>query len=108
MESLISSKFIMDGTAVIVLHPARYQILAFLGEKKEPQFVDQIAKATGIHPRMVSHHLDVLEDKKLLSSEYRIIDGKTGRRGIAVRMCTLLPKAKQVIDGLKESLEEGL
>lgn len=108
MEQLISNRFIIDGTAEIVLHHARFQILEFLGKKKVPQFVDQISKGTGIHPRMVSHHLDVLEEKELIRSEYKIIDSKTGKRGVAVRMCELLPKAREVISELKKSFSEGL
>ena len=108
MEQLISNKFIIDGTAELVLHPARYQILEYLGKKNEPQFVDQIAKATGIHQRMVSHHLDALEEKEIIHCDYKIINSKTGKRGVAVRMCSLLPKASEVVNELTKSLKEGL
>lgn len=108
MEHLISNKFILDGTAETVMHPARYKILAMMGESKEPQFVDQIAKATEIHPRMVSHHLDVLEDKGLISCEYKLMESKKSKREVAVRLCSLQPKATEVMDAIKESVEEGL
>lgn len=92
----------------MIMHSARYHILAYLDEKREPQFVEQIAKATKIHPRMVSHHLDVLEENGLISSEYKLIESAGGKREVAVRMCKLLPKYSEVKNSLRESLEEDI
>ncbi|MDA4110935.1 MAG: helix-turn-helix domain-containing protein [Thaumarchaeota archaeon] len=103
MLLVATPKFIADGTAESMMHPARFKILQYLREKNEPQFVDQIAKATGVHPRLVSHHLDVLEEKGLTASKYEISNSDGAKRGVAVRMCWALPKAEDVLRVVRES-----
>jgi len=96
-------KFITDGTASIVMHPARFKILQYLRQSKEPQFVEQIAKAVGIHPRMVSHHLDVLQEEKLIESKYELVKVDGSKRGVAVRMCISTHKVDDVLRDIRES-----
>lgn len=96
----------MDGTAKVVMHPARYQILQCLRKSKESMFVEQIAKQVDVHPRMVSHHLDVLEKQELVECKYDLIHVNGSKRGIAVRLCTSTDKVEEVFNNIKEVLEE--
>src|SRR5574342_592831 len=88
-------RFIVDGTAEVVMQPARFKILQYLREAGRPQFVEQIAKAVDVHPRMVSHHLDVLEEQGLVEGKYELVRARGSERGVAVRMCVATPKADQ-------------
>jgi len=95
-------KFILNGTAEIALQPGRFKILQML-RKHGPLFVEQIAKETGIHPRLVSHHLDVLQDQKLVESKYEIANVQGSKRGVAVRTCWTTDKAEEVLRDVRES-----
>jgi len=86
------------------MHPARFKILQHLRQTKEPQFVDQIAKAVGIHPRMVSHHLDVLQEEGLVESKFELVKVNGSNRGVAVRMCRATGKADEVLRDIEESM----
>jgi len=97
-------KFIVDGTAQRVMQPARYQIVQLLRSSTTPLFVEQIAKETGIHPRMVSHHLDVLEEDGVVKCRYEISRAEGSRRGMAVRLCEATPKAMDVLRDIEESI----
>ena len=97
-------KFILDGTAGVVMHPARYQIIQCLSKTDEPLFVDQIAKEVKIHPRMVSHHLDVLEKMELVECKYELVTVNDSKRRIAARFCKLMPKTYDVLKDIKESV----
>jgi DNA-binding transcriptional ArsR family regulator len=98
-------KFIVDGTAELMMHPARFQILQYLREAGEPRFVDQIAKAKGIHPRMVSHHLDVLQEQGLIECKHELIKVNGSNREVAVRWSWPTDKAENVIQDILESVE---
>ena len=95
-------KFILDGTAEKMMHPARFLILRELELSDKPLYVEQLAVKTKIHHRMVSHHLDVLESEKLVSCKYLIKEDS--KRGVAVRMCEATPKAREVMRNIKESM----
>jgi predicted ArsR family transcriptional regulator len=95
-------KFILNGTAEIMMQPARFKILQTLREHG-PAFVDQIAQETGVHPRMVSHHLDVLEEQKLVESKYELTKIQGSKRGVAVRTCKITEKAEDALKDIRES-----
>jgi|GEM_PF-4846683 predicted transcriptional regulator len=100
---LFGVKFILDGSAEVLLQPARFKIWNLLKESGRAMYVEEISKKTGIHPRMVSHHIDVLESEKLVVTRYEIRqDGP--KRGIAVRLCELAPHAAEVVKDIKESI----
>jgi DNA-binding transcriptional ArsR family regulator len=101
----LAPKFIVDGTAEVMMHPARFQILQYLREAKEPRFVDRIAKAKGIHPRMVSHHLDVLQEQGLVECKYELMKVGGSNREVAVRWCWPTDKARKVLLGIQESMQ---
>jgi len=95
-------KFILNGTAEIALQPGRFKILQSL-KKSGPTFVEQIARDTGIHPRLVSHHLNVLEEQKLVECKYEIANFGGSKRGVAVRTCRVTEKAEEVFRDVRES-----
>ncbi len=96
-------KSITDGTASIVMHPVRFNILQFIKCTKEPQYVEQIAKAVDEHPRLVSHHLNVLQDLGLVDCTYEVTTAKgSSKRGVAVRLCKATPKLTEVLQEIAE------
>ena len=95
--------FIGDGTAGLLMQPSRFKILQLLRQSKEPQFVEKIAKALDIHPRMVSHHLDILQDQGLIESNYGLVNVEGSKRGVAVRLCSATTKADEVLRQIRES-----
>ena len=96
-------KFILNGTAEIVMQPARFKILKLLKERG-PTFLEQIAKETGVHPRMVSHHIDVLEGEKLVETKYELVKLDGSKRDVAVRTCRVTSKADEVMKDVRESV----
>ncbi len=99
-------KFILDGTGELVLQPTRFMILRYMQRIGEPQYVDQIARAVGVHPRLVSHHLDVLEDEGLVESEYRLMPVDGSSRKVAKRMCVATARASAVLEDIAKSVQE--
>jgi len=98
-------KIIDEGTAEIVMHPIRFKILQFVKEAPEPPFVEQIAKAINEHPRLVSHHLDVLQDIGLIECKYEVKKAKgSTTRGVAVRLCIPTPKLSEVFEEIGEAV----
>ncbi len=100
-------KFIVDGTAEVMMQPSRFKILQHLRQAKEPQFVEQIAKEVGIHPRLVSHHLDVLEEQGLVESHYELIKANGSKRSIAVRMSVATALADRALKDIADSVAGG-
>jgi DNA-binding transcriptional ArsR family regulator len=98
------NKFIIDGTAGLAMHPSRFKILQELRQSKQPLFVDQIARITNIHPRMVSHHLDILEEAELVKCTYDLAKVDGSKRGVAVRLCSITEKAEEVFLAIKENV----
>lgn len=98
-------KFILDGSAEVVTQPARFKIIRAL-KTGGPMFVEQIAKETGIHPRMVSHHLDVLQEENLVESRYELAKADGSKRGVAVRRCWLTTHAEDVLKDIAESAKQ--
>lgn len=91
-------KIIDEGTAEIVMHPVRFKILQFIKNSNEPPFIEQIANAVNEHPRLVSHHIDVLQDIGLIECKYEFVKVKGSTREVAVRRCYPTSKVSQVFD----------
>lgn len=70
-------------------------------------YVEQIAKKVDAHPRMISHHLDVLEKQGLIDCKYDVIQIKGSKRRVAVRLCSTTLKSEEVFKDIKEALEEN-
>jgi len=96
--------YIEDGTAEIVLQPARYLILRFLQDSVISMYIDEIAKVVKVHPRMVSHHVDILEEKGLIISKYELINSHNSKRKVAVRLCSVTQKLYEVFEEIRESV----
>ena len=101
-------RFVIDGTAEILLHPARIVIVRCLQKHPEGLFVEQIVKEIAdevkVHPRMVSHHLDVLESEGLVKSSYQLTTVEGSKRRVAVRLCVATPHADEVLKDIRESI----
>jgi DNA-binding transcriptional ArsR family regulator len=52
---------------------------------------------------MVSHHLDVLEEQKLVESKYELTKIQGSKRGVAVRTCKITEKAEDALKDIRES-----
>ncbi len=102
-----SMDFFANGTAEVVAQPSRWAILEYLMQSKDDKYVEQIAKELKIHPRMVSHHLDVLQDQGLIETRYELIDLNGSKRGVAVRLAKATPKAKEVVQYFHERTKAG-
>jgi DNA-binding transcriptional ArsR family regulator len=99
-------KSIYDGTALIIMHPVRFSILKFINEAKKPQYVEQIASAINQHPRLISHHLNVLQDLGLVECTYEIATAKgSTKHGVAVRLCRATSKLKEVFQEIAKDAE---
>jgi DNA-binding transcriptional ArsR family regulator len=99
-------KIVDDGTAKLVMHPARYNILQCLNKAPEPLFVEQIAEMVKQHPRLVSHHLNILQEAGLVNCKYEVANAKGSTRGVAVRLCSATPKLAEVLDEIALAVAE--
>jgi DNA-binding transcriptional ArsR family regulator len=88
------------------MHPARFKILQCISEASEPLFVEQIAKAVKEHPRLVSHHLNILQEIGLVDCKYKIANAKGSTRKVAVRLCSPTPKLSQVLHDIAKAVAE--
>lgn len=103
---LLTMKIVDDGTAQLVMHPVRFKILKYINESPTKQFVEEIAKAIDKHPRLVSHHLNVLQDIGLIECTYEATKAKgSKRRRVAVRFCTPTPKLAEVFKDVAKAAE---
>jgi len=99
-------KIVDEGTAALVMHPVRFKILQCIKGASEPLFVEQIAKAVGEHPRLVSHHLNILQEIGLVDCRYQLTKAEGSAREIAVRLCSPTPKLTEVLRDIKEAIAE--
>ena len=84
------------------MQPTRFKITLYLANSSTAQYIDQVAAAVQESPRLVAHHLELLEDMGLVSSEFRIIENKELGRGFAGRFFTPLPKLREALQELAE------
>ena len=86
--------------AKVVMDPMRGKILGSL--LKEPKYIKQIADATESDRPTVSYHLGILEENRLVSSEYQIIK-KPQSPGIAARVYTVnIERLRVALTGMEE------
>jgi predicted ArsR family transcriptional regulator len=68
-----------DLMAVALLaEPTRQQLYLYLRERREPVGREEVARHTGVKPRLVAFHLDRMADAGLLNVEYRRLSGRVG------------------------------
>lgn len=99
-------KIIDEGTAQIVMHPVRFNIIQCISEAAKPLYVEEIAAIVKEHPRLVSHHLNVLQKIGLIDCKYEIVKAKGSTRGVAVRLCSPTPKLREVFRDIAEAVAE--
>ena len=87
--------------AHVLLHPMRFRIVDLLAEK--PMHINEISKAIGEERRLVSYHLEMLEESGFLTSKYEISEEKKSK-GRALRKYTVADKVAKVISELKKEL----
>ena len=92
-----------DGTAEIMLQPVRFKIIECLQQAGEPLYIEQIAEKVNESPRLTSHHLDILEDLGLVGSEFKLIEGKSGRPA-AGRYFSVTPKLAVALSKIGEAI----
>lgn len=85
-----------------LMHPIRFQLVECLGAEG-PLYINELAKALGEERRLVSHHLDVLEDYGFVNCRYEI-SGKPGTLGRGLRVYQVTPKVAEVRVALKKML----
>ena len=94
----------------MLLQPTRFKIALHLAKLKEAEYIEQIAAAVQENPRLVSHHLDKMEDLGLTKSEFRIVESADSARGFAGRFfqpTSKLRAALETIGTLVTAQEEG-
>jgi predicted ArsR family transcriptional regulator len=88
----------MTQTFSLLLQPTRFKIALYLVDSSFPQYTEQIAAKVKEHPRLVLHHLELLESSGFVQSRYNIIYKSHGR-GFAARYFSPQPK---LLDALQE------
>ncbi len=102
---------IEDGTASVIMQPLRFRIIGFLLKSGEPCYIDQIARAVKEDPRLISHHMDKLEDAGLVMGTLSIVQKSGSKRGWAGRFYEPTPKLKDTfaeIATIATKYKEGL
>ena len=87
--------------AHVLLHPIRFRIVELLPEK--PLHINKISIAMGVERRLVTYHLEMLEESGFLTSKYEISEEKKSK-GKALRIYTVTDKVAKVISELKKEL----
>lgn len=93
-ESLITE-------AHVLLHPIRFKIVELLAEK--PIHINAISKVMGEERRLVSYHLQTLEEHGFVKSKYEISE-QPKSKGKAIRKYWITDKVDKLISEIKKSL----
>jgi DNA-binding transcriptional ArsR family regulator len=91
------------GVAEIVLQPVRFRIIQCLQESEEPLYIEQIAERVDESSRLVSHHLDVLEDLGLVTSEFKITKSQHNKPA-AARFFSVTPRLTAVLEEITSAV----
>jgi len=87
--------------AHVLLHPIRFRIVELLMES--PTHINGISKAMGEERRLVSYHLQTLEDFGFVKSKYEISE-EAKSKGKAIRKYWTTEKVDKVIAAIKKTL----
>ena len=92
----------MDETLVkdahVLVHPIRFRIVELL--VKKPMHVSEISKTLGEERRLISYHLDTLEEYGFVDSKHEISEDPKSK-GKALRVYWTTDKVKDVIKEIK-------
>ncbi len=99
-----SMKVVEEELAEIILQPTRFKIARHLVLYGKEQYIEQIADSMQESPRLVSHHLAILEDLGLVESRFDVIKHSEGARGKAARFFKPTAKLTQALSVIKKSI----
>jgi predicted transcriptional regulator len=85
--------------AHVILHPIRFRIVELLSEK--PMHVSEISKTLGEERRLISYHLDTLEEYGFVTSKHEISEHPKSK-GKALRIYWTTAKVGEVISKIKK------
>jgi DNA-binding transcriptional ArsR family regulator len=85
--------------AYVILHPIRFRILELLSEKQ--MHVSELSKALAEERRLLSYHLDILEEYGFVQSKHEISD-QPKSKGKALRIYRATDKIEQVLGAIKK------
>ncbi len=85
--------------AHVILHPIRFRIVELLAEK--PMHVSEISKTLGEERRLISYHLDTLEEYGFVTSKHEISKHPKSK-GKALRIYWTTDKVREVISKIKK------
>jgi len=84
-----------------LLHPIRFRIVELLAEK--PMHINAISNALGEDRRLVSYHLQALEEYGFVNSKYEISE-EPKSKGKALKVYSMTDKVEAVISEIKEKI----
>jgi predicted transcriptional regulator len=85
--------------AYVILHPIRFRIIELLSEKQ--MHVSELSKALAEERRLISYHLDILEEYGFVQSKHEISD-QPKSKGKALRIYWRTDKIEQVLGAIKK------
>jgi DNA-binding transcriptional ArsR family regulator len=85
--------------AHVILHPIRFRIIELLNEKQ--MHVSELSKALAEERRLLSYHLDILEEYGFVQSQHEISD-QPKSKGKALRIYRATDKIEQVLGAIKK------
>lgn len=97
-KTSIESKDSLTKEAHVLLHPIRFRIVELLAEK--PMHINEISKAVGEERRLISYHLNTLEEYGFVSSKHEISQDQKSK-GKAIRKYWVTDKVREVTSGIK-------
>lgn len=101
---IVGSMRVIEEGLTAVLQPIRFKIVRHLLLTEKEQYIEQIAEAIQESPRLVSHHLAILEDAGLVESKFDVIKHAEWARGKAGRFFKPTPKLTQVLFEIKKTV----
>jgi DNA-binding transcriptional ArsR family regulator len=85
----------------IASQPTRLQILHLLTDKSK-MYATQIGETLSIDRKIITFHLNSLEDAKLVSSKYGLSEDK---RPVAVKYYELTVKGKEILERILQMIK---
>jgi predicted transcriptional regulator len=85
--------------AYVILHPIRFRLIELLSEKQ--MHVSELSKALAEERRLISYHLDILEEYGFVQSKHEISD-QPKSKGKALRIYWRTDKIEQVLGAIKK------
>ncbi|MEM3637076.1 MAG: helix-turn-helix domain-containing protein [Conexivisphaerales archaeon] len=98
-------ELIDNKSALMLLQTVRMRIAKLLLGEASPLYVEQIARRLEESPRLVAHHLELLEDFGFVESRFEVIVPEGSKRKVAARFFKPTQKLKDVYEKLSKTIE---